>query len=129
MMQAEMKMMQNHANKKNSQQQAANSQQPGRASRLANQAASQPARPRTSKAPGPLAQGSECVTVAKNKPRGLEQPTAVDGTRATGTRLRVCNRRQKHAQGPRATNRRREGFGRVRADLGVAKVWNCYKKQ
>ena len=99
-----------------------------------------------SKAPGPQAQGSKCVTVEKNKPRGLEQPTAVDGARATGTRLRVCNcdqkqahqatttdrrrRRQghwhkahqKHAQEPRATNRRREGFGRVREDLGMAKV-------
>ena len=51
-----------------------------------------------------------------------EQPTAVEGARATGTRLRVCNCRQKHAQGPRASNRRREGFGRVGADLGVAKV-------
>ena len=58
----------------------------------------------------------------QNKPRRREQPTAVEGARATGTRLRVCNCRQKHAQGPRATNRRREGFGRVRADLGVAKV-------
>ena len=50
------------------------------------------------------------------------QPTAVEGARATGTRLRVCSCRQKHAQWPRATNRRREGFGRVRADWGVAKL-------
>ena len=71
---------------------------------------------------GPLARGSKCATVAEKKPRRLQQSTAVEGARATGTRLRVCNCRQKHAQGPRATNRRREGFGRVRADLGVAKV-------
>ena len=62
------------------------------------------------------------MILRKNKPTRLEQPTAVEGARATGTRLRVCNCRQKHAQGPRASNRRREGFGRVRADLGVAKV-------
>ena len=63
------------------------------------------------------------MIVRKNKPTRLEQPTtAVEGATATGTRLRVCNYRQKHAQGPRATNRRREGFGRVRADWGVAKV-------
>ena len=50
------------------------------------------------------------------------QPTAVEGARDTGTRLRVCNCSQKHAQEPRATNRRREGFGRVREDLGVLKL-------
>ena len=62
------------------------------------------------------------MILRKNKPTRLEQPTAVEDARATGTRLRVCNGRQKHTQGPRATNRCREGFGRVRADLGVAKV-------
>ena len=62
------------------------------------------------------------MILRKNKPTRLEQPTAVEGARATGTGLRVCNSRQNTPQGPRATNRRREGFGRVRADLGVAKV-------
>ena len=62
------------------------------------------------------------MILRKKKPTRLEQPTAVEGTRATGTGLRVCNCHQKHAQGPRATNRRWEGFERVRADLGVAKV-------
>ena len=61
------------------------------------------------------------MILRKNKPTRLEQPTAVEDARATGTRLRMCNCRQKLAQGPRATNRRREVFGKVREDLGVAK--------
>ena len=65
---------------------------------------------------------SKRVTVAKNNAKRLAQLTTIEGAKATGTRLRVCNCRQKHAQGPRATNRCQEGFGRVRADLGVAKV-------
>ena len=64
----------------------------------------------------------KAIILRKNKPTMLERPTAVEGAKATGTRLRMCNCREKHAQGPRATNRCREGFGRVRADLGVAKV-------
>ena len=64
-----------------------------------------------SKAPGPLAQGSECVTVAKNKPRGLEHPTAADEAKATGTMLRVCDSRRKHAQEAIATDRRRRRQG------------------
>ena len=64
-----------------------------------------------SRAPGPLAQSSKCVTVAKNNPRRLEQPTTIEGAKATGTRLRVCNSRQKHAQEARTTDRRRRRQG------------------
>jgi len=61
--------------------------------------------------PQPLAHGSECVTVAENKHRRLEQPTVVEGARATGTMLRVCNCGQKQAQEARATDRRRRRQG------------------
>ena len=69
------------------------------------------------------------MILRKNKPARLEQPTAVEGARATGTRFKECVTVAKNTpQGPRATNRCREGFGRVRADWGVAKERNCYQK-